>query len=439
MLEQPMNRAHSGSYVWHPQTREEKEAVLREMHSILASPQFCNSKRYPAFLEYIVRNTLAGRSELLKERTLGVEVFQRPATYDTNTDTIVRYTAGEVRKRLLLYYSGPGSDSNIRISLPVGSYIPEFCYERGYSEEHGVAKNDLEATFPEPAAAAPSAATVPDVVQPQHVPPAPRAHTAADPARPQITPHRHSWMPWLVAALVVVTAGGGWWWKAHSAPPQSAVDAFWAPVLVDSRAIEICTGSSVFARNNYSGVTTAGKDLDYTFVSMQIASAIAEVSSVAVRSGATSQLIFSASTPLTELREHPVILLGAYNNQWTLRLLDPLRFHFAPEPQEIILDRMQPARNWQRDRSLPYSSADDYAVVARFHDPTIDAWVVALAGIGRNGTETAAQFATSPHYLDLLQQQLGAGFGNRNLEVVLKTSVIDGKSGAPSILAVHAW
>src|ERR1035441_1442915 len=50
---------------------------------------------------------------------------------------------------------------------------------------------------------------------------------------------------------------------------------------------------------------------------------------------------------------------------------------------------------------LPYSSADDYALVARFHDATTDSWVVVLAGVGRNGTEAAAQFATSPHYMQI--------------------------------------
>ena len=88
--------------------KQDREAILRELEEILASPHFCNSKRYPTLLRYIVENTLAGKLELLKERTLGVEVFDRPPTYDTNTDTVVRYTAGEVRKRLLLYYSEHG-------------------------------------------------------------------------------------------------------------------------------------------------------------------------------------------------------------------------------------------------------------------------------------------------------------------------------------------
>ena len=96
-------------------------------------------------------------------------------------------------------------------------------------------------------------------------------------------------------------------------------------------------------------------------------------------------------------------------------------------------------RTGTRDTSQPYSSADDYALVARFRDPTIDGWVVVLAGEGRNGTEAAAQFVASPHYMELLKDRIGSGFASRNLEAVLKVSVIEGKTGAPSILAVYSW
>lgn len=123
-----MDRTSATRDAWHPQTRQDRDEILRELQEILASPHFCNSKRYPSLLQYIVENTLAGKSELLKERTLGVEVFDRPPTYDTNTNTVVRYTAGEVRKRLLLYYSEHGRNSNIQILLPAGSYIPEFIH-----------------------------------------------------------------------------------------------------------------------------------------------------------------------------------------------------------------------------------------------------------------------------------------------------------------------
>src|SRR5580700_3082987 len=130
-----MNRASASRDKWHPQTMEDRDAVLRDLERILASPQFSSSKRYPALLQYVVENTLEGKSDLLKERTLGVEVFDRPPTYDTNADTVVRYTAGEVRKRLMLFYHEDGRDSEIRIFLPAGSYIPEFLHGQERADE----------------------------------------------------------------------------------------------------------------------------------------------------------------------------------------------------------------------------------------------------------------------------------------------------------------
>ena len=72
-----MSRVNSIRDAWHPQTREDRDAILLELQQILASPHFCNSKRYPALLQYIVEHTLAGKADQLKERTLGVEVFER--------------------------------------------------------------------------------------------------------------------------------------------------------------------------------------------------------------------------------------------------------------------------------------------------------------------------------------------------------------------------
>ena len=248
------------------------------------------------------------------------------------------------------------------------------------------------------------------------------------------------WVTAIVLLLVAVAAG--FLWKYRGASSQTAAEAFWAPVIRDQHTVILCTGSSAFAPNNYSGVVTADKTIEYPFVSMQAASAISQISSTLEHSGAATQLVPSATTSLPDLREHSVILLGGYNNDWTLRLLQPLRFHFLPyttSGSESIVDQTRPQVHWNRDTSQPYSSADDYALVARFRDPTIDGWVVVLAGEGRNGTEGAAQFVASPHYMELLKDSVGSGFANRNLEAVLKVSVIEGKTGAPSILAVYSW
>src|ERR1700730_13871775 len=113
--------------VRHPVYNEaDREAIGSQMERMLANPLFKNSKRYPNLLRYIVEHTLAGFPAELKERTLGVEVFGRQPDYDTNADPIVRATAGEIRKRIAQYYHEHGHESEIRIDLVPGSYVPEF-------------------------------------------------------------------------------------------------------------------------------------------------------------------------------------------------------------------------------------------------------------------------------------------------------------------------
>jgi hypothetical protein len=439
-----VNIAHPISETWHPRTLQDREAVFSELEAILASQHFCNSKRYPGLLRFIVESALAGKTELLKERTLGIEVFDRPADYDTNADTVVRYTAGEVRKRLLLYYSDLGHSSPIRISLPAGSYVPEFhrmlpkpleldheatpnveTLAQADAQAHGRAesRDDGQGTFHRS----------PEVAR-QESPPFASSISAGNSGS---LGRRLLWSVLISAAVVVLALGS--WWKYHSNQSHSLLDSFWGPAVNGQQSLIICTGGSVFSNNGYSGVETANRDIDYPFVSLQSVSAAVQVSSALSRSGIAMQLLSAPSTPLTELREHSVVLLGAYNDQWTMHMQPSLRFYFKPGINEVILDRMHPEVHWQRDPSLPYSSADDYAIVARFRDPTIGGWVVILAGLGRNGTEAAAQFVTNPRYLELLRRQVGTDFSNRNIEAVLKVSVIEGKTGAPSLLTAHTW
>ena len=433
-----MNRATSTREAWQPQTPQERDAVLRELHEVIASPYFCNSKRYPALLQYIVENTLAGKSDRLKERTLGIEVFDRPSTYDTNAEAVVRFTAGEVRKRLLLYYNEHGRNSVVRISLPVGSYIPEFLHAHGELDDIGDDANSPASHLPvDTGSEARVLRPIPLVALEK------RTNQSALPAdtSPPATRTRtyvKSFL-WLgLAGMLVIGFLAGLGWKSRNTYTPTTVDDFWRPLLHEQRTVVVCAGGVVFNKNTFSGVITAGKDIEYPFVSMQAASAIAQVSSMLARAGTTTQLLSSPSTPLTDLREHPVVLLGAYNNQWAMRLLQSQRFQFTAEPVHSIIDQMHPDAHWTRDKSLPYSSADDYALVARFRDATTGSWIVVLAGLGRNGTEAAAQFATSPHYMQLLRDSLGRDFSNLNVEALLKVNVVEGKTGAPTILAVHA-
>src|SRR6202007_2347544 len=97
------------------------------LKEVIEGAAFKASQRSGQFLKYIVDQAIAGHFESLKERVIGVELFGRSPSYDTGEDAIVRVTASDVRRRLLQHYGRYGTASEFRISLPLGSYIPEIA------------------------------------------------------------------------------------------------------------------------------------------------------------------------------------------------------------------------------------------------------------------------------------------------------------------------
>ena len=107
------------------------EAVQAELSRLLESSAFRTSKRCSEFLRYIVEHTISGPTGALKERMIGVELFQLPQDFDSSQHTVVRVTANEVRKKLAQYYlSENGTHHDVRIELPPGSYSAEFRMEK---------------------------------------------------------------------------------------------------------------------------------------------------------------------------------------------------------------------------------------------------------------------------------------------------------------------
>src|SRR5207302_9810675 len=108
----------------------QEHAVREELQRLLESPAFRTSKRCREFLDYIVEHTINGPTGTLKERSIGVELFQLPQDFDTGQRTIVRVTANEVRKKLAQHYLAEnGSTHAVQIDLPPGSYSAEFKWQ----------------------------------------------------------------------------------------------------------------------------------------------------------------------------------------------------------------------------------------------------------------------------------------------------------------------
>jgi hypothetical protein len=105
---------------------EQVELVRSALELVISSNAFAGSKPCQDFLRLLVERALAGDLDALRESTIGVELFGRPADYDPSSDPVVRVRATEVRKRLAQYYRDTTSTPPVRIELPHGSYIPEF-------------------------------------------------------------------------------------------------------------------------------------------------------------------------------------------------------------------------------------------------------------------------------------------------------------------------
>lgn len=108
---------------------EQAAAVRRHLEDILASHAFAGTKRTQDFLRLIVTHALQGETDSLRERMIGAELFGRPVSYDTGSDSVVRVRAVEARKKLAQFYGeGVGLHPPVRIELPSGSYVPRFHF-----------------------------------------------------------------------------------------------------------------------------------------------------------------------------------------------------------------------------------------------------------------------------------------------------------------------
>ena len=117
---------------------EQADSVRSALELVISSDAFAGSKQCQDLLRLMVEHALSGELDALCERMIGVEMFGRPADYDTSNDAVVLVRAAEVRKRLAQYYDELTLPPIVRIELPAGSYVPEFHWSQRTSVETGL-------------------------------------------------------------------------------------------------------------------------------------------------------------------------------------------------------------------------------------------------------------------------------------------------------------
>jgi hypothetical protein len=237
-------------------------------------------------------------------------------------------------------------------------------------------------------------------------------------------------------------------------PPPSEIDRFWAPVTSSVNPTTFCLGEpakniDVGSINSLDSTPSNPKPEPLYFRlhysgNLALADVITLTRTVAALASQHKafRVVPASEASFAQLREGPIVLVGAFDNIWTLRVTQKLRFGFeSKDGVALLVDRNSAKKTtWATAWDLPYQKLSrDYAIVARIHDKTTGQPVIIAAGISEEGTEAAGEILYNPEYLESLLAKAPRNWEEKNMEAVIETQVIEGHPGPPNILAVETW
>lgn len=394
------------------------EEIRASLHQVLASSEFRSSQRARDFLRYVVEATLNGTAGNLKERTIGIDVFGRDASFEPSDDSSVRVKAGDVRKRLAVYYSSPpGSRDRLVIDLPLGSYAPQFrCRE---VESRTLPSSDSAGRSLEP------------------------------PTRPsskrESSFFRSRWLPLLGALAVAIIVAASLY--SHFAVPAISppLAQFWAPVFQNSSpALILVAPVPVYSRQKPLSLG-APQGADFLevpdqYVAVGDLKAEARIAEFLDHARHPARVKIGNNVAFDDLRHSPSVLVGFSYNQWK-DLNQGMRFTIDPDNEIIfgIMENGAPSK-WRIALHPDNPKLDeDYAIVSRIFDRDTGQVLVQVSGISHYGTEGAADLITDPGLLEQGLRDAPVGWQKMNIQIVLHVRVISGAPTAPSVVATHFW
>ena len=159
-------------------------------------------------------------------------------------------------------------------------------------------------------------------------------------------------------SLLLVAAGAAFLiWKNSHTPLAFA--EFWVPDSGSPDPVLLCVAD----QTQYTAITLRdAADPEHqvtlrdnlTAVIIDDLHRIRKIAGVLQSAGRHYSLRGESATTLTDLRNGPSVIIGAYDNAWTLRMLKPLRYHFANNPEMTMFSIVDGAQHeqarWVLDR-----------------------------------------------------------------------------------------
>lgn len=97
-----------------------------QVRKIIDSRVFQHAEALKRLLDYLACRALENHACELKEYTVGVEAFGKPADYDPQLDSSVRVQAGKLRQKLEEYYRTEGTADEFIVHIPKGHFKVQF-------------------------------------------------------------------------------------------------------------------------------------------------------------------------------------------------------------------------------------------------------------------------------------------------------------------------
>jgi hypothetical protein len=478
------------------------DLVREELHRIVTSRHFRTSRRGKEFLEYVVDQKIRGNGDLLKERLIGVQIFGRKPDYATGEDPVVRVQAGDVRRRLECYHADTDIQSDILIQIPLGCYAPIFQLKRG-GQAHETSAGEITKPVPAGPQASGVAYALPEDVHESSVdyqkpgygtsasatteplsnaPNEVRTSESKDhqtTARPEADATflqkrgrrrgailKRAAIPILACLALVVYLVTSYFHKS----PESALKSFWLPASVSSKPVLLCLPKPMVYRPSDKLFDRYENSHPNAFVTREarqdqilpleptdtiqwgdmvparnagpgIGGVIAAInmSKLLTEQDIRFELRFGEEARYAEMRDSPVVIVGAINTDWATQLTSESNFVFdetrgAPNIRETGGAK----RVWKMETSNGHITRD-YGLITRQLSGKAGQFLVQVAGISHFGTEAASEMLVQQQELAKVLRSESISLQKKNLQIVVSTDVTDERAGPPHVVAVSSW
>jgi hypothetical protein len=439
-------------------TEQETAILRRHLQEIIEGAAFRGSHRSGQFLKHIVEQAIAGNFDSLKERAIGIELFGRSPSYDTSEDAIVRVTASDVRKRLLQHYGKYGTASEIRLSLPSGSYIPEV-------------RRDSQPIEP--------------LATPVVAPPDPVLPNAADQTlvraldeTPQLAPRPQTVgslriSKWVIFGVLLVGLNVAAWvlfWNHSSRiEPRASSILPWSGLFRSTGSTKVITSDSNIEKiERLSGEPISLSDYanqQYIpnpsalppeilrfckdFLRGDLAptvdlGVVARIAALAQTSSSKIDVRGAREIRLSDVyTDDNFIFLGSpRSNPWASLFNDQLDFQFVLGDQREIIRNVRP-RSTEKPFYVPtaggYATGQSFATISFIGNPGRSGQVLLLAGANAEGTAATGELVTDGERLSTELKSCGISPSGpiRHFQLLLALNTMAGSPSDVKVIACH--